>query len=286
LVNHLRNFTPETSIIPARKRGTAYSPNDPKIANPILFSNLVFLGPGSPTYAARQLRDTLTWQYLLARHRLGAGLALASAAAIAAGSHVLPVYEIYKVGEDLHWKPGLDLFAYYGLSLIFIPHWNNNDGGSELDTNRCYIGRDRFNTLLEMLPPGQVVVGVDEQTGLAIDFDKRICMIVGSGRVVLIQEGERIVMEDPFSIEELGPFKLPDPDDGIVPDIWQKALSVERFRSDGMPEPPQEILSLVEQRQKAREAKIWDKADLLRRKIEALGWYVQDTAQGPLVSKK
>jgi len=286
LTRHLQNRKPRPQVVAARKRATAFSPDDPEIAGPILSADLIFLGPGSPTYAVRQLRDSLTWQYLIARHRLGAGLALASAAVIAVGSHALPVYEIYKVGQDLHWKPGLDLFAPYGLSLVFIPHWNNKDGGDELDTSHCFMGQDRFGSLLEMLPPGQVVVGIDERTGLALDLEKGICEVVGAGRVVIIRDDRRRVMKGLFSIEELGAFRNPDPQDGIPPDVWQAALKVARTRLRVVPKPPQEILSLVEQRQTAREAKNWSAADELRVKIEDAGWGVQDTPEGPLVSKR
>ena len=55
------------------------------------------------------------------------------------------------MGEDPHWKTGLDLFAPFGLRLVFIPHWNNNDGGNELDTSRCFMGLARFERLLERL---------------------------------------------------------------------------------------------------------------------------------------
>ena len=86
------------------------------------------MGPGSPTYAVRQLADSLAWHRLIARHRVGATLALASAAVIAISALALPVYEIYKAGQDLHWQPGLDLFGAYGLKLVFVPHWNNAEG--------------------------------------------------------------------------------------------------------------------------------------------------------------
>ncbi|MBC8496715.1 MAG: cysteinyl-tRNA synthetase [Anaerolineales bacterium] len=285
LTRHLQNRKPRPQVVAARKRATAFSPDDPEIAGPILSADLIFLGPGSPTYAVRQLRGSLTWQYLVARHRLGAGLALASAAVIAVGSHALPVYEIYKVGQDLHWTPGLDLFAPFGLSLVFIPHWNNNDGGAELDTSRCYMGRERFDTLLEMLSPGQVVVGIDERTGLALDLEKGICEVVGAGRVVIIRDDRRRVMKGLFSIEELGDFRMPDPRDGIPPDVWQAALGAKRTPPGVAAEPPGDILSLVEQRQTARATKNWSAADELRLKIEDAGWQVQDTPEGPLVSK-
>ena len=69
--------------MPARKRGTLDSPDEPQVVAPLLEADLIFMGPGSPTYAVRQLSDSLAWHYLLARHRLGAALVLASAAVIA-----------------------------------------------------------------------------------------------------------------------------------------------------------------------------------------------------------
>ncbi|MBN2147175.1 MAG: hypothetical protein JW726_07285, partial [Anaerolineales bacterium] len=98
LVHRLQNYQPQVEIVAARQRGTPFSPDDPQIVAPLLNADLIFMGPGSPSYAVRQLRDSLAWQYLLARHRLGAALVLASAAAIAVSTVSLPVYEIYKVG--------------------------------------------------------------------------------------------------------------------------------------------------------------------------------------------
>ena len=118
---------------------------------------------------------------LLARHRLGAALALASAATIAISTFALPVYEIYKVGDDLHWKPGLDFFGLYGLPLVFVPHWNNNDGGDELDTSRCFMGQERFEKLMEMLPPDLTVIGLDEKTGLVMDIHTGRAHVIGVG---------------------------------------------------------------------------------------------------------
>jgi hypothetical protein len=100
LRKHLQNYHPQVTIVPARKRGTPFSPDDPDIATLIPGASLMLLGPGSPTYAVRQLEQSLTWHTMVACHRLGATLVLSSAAAIAASAYALPVYEIYKVGED------------------------------------------------------------------------------------------------------------------------------------------------------------------------------------------
>jgi hypothetical protein len=168
--HRLQNYQPQVTLVPARKRGTPDSPDEPQVVAPLLESDLIFMGPGSPTYAVRQLSDSLAWHYLLARHRLGAALVLASAATIAISAYALPVYEIYKVGEDPHWKAGLDFFGDYGLPLVFVPHWNNNDGGDELDTSRCVMGQTRFAELMRQLPLDGTVIGIDEKT----DYSKCI----------------------------------------------------------------------------------------------------------------
>jgi hypothetical protein len=129
------------------------------------------MGPGSPTYAIRQLRGSLAWDILRARQRQGATLIFASAATIAVGAFGVPVYEIYKVGLDVHTVPGLDFFADFGTPLLsFVPHWNNSDGGADVDTSRCFLGMDRFVQWCAQLPPDQTTVGLDEHTGIILDF--------------------------------------------------------------------------------------------------------------------
>ncbi len=50
-------------------------------------------------------------------------------------------------------------------------------------------------------------------------------------------------------------------------------------------EIPDKVKKLVEEREKARENKDWEKADELREKIKDLGFYVNDTPEGPKVNK-
>ncbi len=51
-------------------------------------------------------------------------------------------------------------------------------------------------------------------------------------------------------------------------------------------EIPEEIKILLEQRKKARTEKDWQTSDSLRKKIEELGWLIEDTAAGPVLRKK
>jgi hypothetical protein len=284
LRQHLRNYDPQVTVVPARKRGTPFSPDDPSIVAPLLQADAIFLGPGSPTYAVRQLQDSLTWQTLLARHRLGAAIILASAATIAAGAQALPVYEIYKVGDELHWYPGLDFFGAYGLSLVLVSHWDNTEGGAELDTSRGFAGEDRFKQLRALLPPDSQVVGIDEHTALVIDLAARSCHVMGRRGVTLCQGGEehRFLDGQTFAITELGPFQMPELQAGISPEVWERVQAAElAARSEIAPQPSPEVLSLAQEREAARTRRDWATADDLRERIATLGWEVRDTAAGP-----
>jgi hypothetical protein len=318
LSHGLQNYNPQLTIIPARKRGTAFSPDNPELVSPLLDADLIFMGPGSPTYAVRQLRDSLAWQMIMARHRLGAALVLASAATIALSAHALPVYEIYKVGEDLHWKDGLDFFSLYGYPLVFIPHWNNNDGGEELDTSRCFMGQPRFVQLMEMLPAELTVFGIDEKTALVMDMQSGICQVQGLGGVRLIHTDHKPTahgmhtLSEPgidlskselaevarkreghwhsftsgqeFKLGECCPFVMPSGGEGLRADVWTQALdSLRQASKEPVVGAPREVLDLVNARQEARNQKDWAKSDRLRDQILALGWQVKDTPDGPQV---
>ena len=218
---------------------------------------------------------------------MGCALVFASAAAIALGTHVLPVYEIYKAGHDLHWIPGLDFFEPYRLPFVIIPHWNNQDGGEDLDTSRGFLGGARFEAMLEMLPNDQIVMGIDEHTALRIDCEDQCCQVMGLGTVTIIKEGEQRVISSgsSFPLDQLAVCKLPNPADGIPVDVWK--LAQEANISDVLeePGPPQDVRKLSIERQQARERKDWVTADAIRDQIAMLGWGVKDTPEGSILFK-
>lgn len=282
----LTNYNPRIIQIPARKKGTDLSPDDPELVAPLYDADEILLGPGSPTYAVRQLGGSLAFEILKARIRMGAALLLSSAATLAFGRKTIPVYEIYKVGEDLHWVDGLDLFGMYGLPLSVVPHWNNNDGGDDLDTSRCYIGQERFYALYDRLPAGEVFLGIDDHTSVAIDLEEKVCRVMGNGTVTLLKNGEHDVFESgkEFDLSLIGDPFIPEAGDRVNPEVWQQALAAVEDRAKRAAEkaePPDEVVGLLEARVAAREANQWDKADSLRDEIEALGWQVNDTPEGP-----
>ncbi|MEW5940524.1 MAG: cysteinyl-tRNA synthetase [Chloroflexota bacterium] len=288
LRTRLQNYAPRVDVIPARKRGSAFSPDDPKILNPLLHANMVFMGPGSPTYAVRHLKGTLAWDLIRARYRQGATLVFASAATISVGAWVLPVYEIYKVGQDVHTQPGLDFFADFGAPLSFIPHWNNAEGGEDLDTSRCFVGMERFQQWCDLLPADHTLIGLDEHTGLIVDFEKKECTVSGVSSVSLVREcnPEIYASGKTFALDDLGKITMPSPiERGISPTAWEM---IHRAASKAEEEntPSDEVLSLLDARQQARASKNWAESDRIRAALDARGWSVKDTPDGPVLTKK
>src|ERR1700716_2011728 len=238
-------FDVHVEVVPARKRGTPLSPDAPEVVAPLLQANYLVLGPGSPTYAAKQLNGSLAWQAILARHRLGAPLILASAAAIAASAHALPVYEIYKVGEDLEWKAGLNLLGPFGRNVAIVPHWNNHEGGDELDTSHSFMGQERFERLLGLLPSDVDVVGIDEHTALMLDFAASLAIVFGRGGVSWLHDGSTTRLEAGAStpLAALGLTQYPQSMDDIPQSVWEAACRADLSFSR-VQEPPEPVRAL------------------------------------------
>ena len=286
LKTRLQNYKPTVDVIPARKKGTEFSPDNLDILKPLLNANLIFMGPGSPSYAVRQLKGTLAWDIIRARHRLGATLVFSSAATISVGAWALPVYEIYKVGEDVHTKVGLNLFSDFGLDLSFMPHWNNAEGGIDLDTSRCFVGIERFDQWRKLLPAENVLVGLDEHTGIIIDCENKICEVSGVSSISVIKcDGmEMYPAGSSFSLNELGQITYPDPiEKGIQPNVWEMVINAPKMEDET---PPAEALELLEQRRDARTRKDFTESDRLRDQIFILGWTVQDGKEGQKLVKR
>lgn len=178
--------------------------------NSLTDANYVFAGPGSPTYALRQWKDTTIPDLLHTKIRTGGVVTFASAAALTLGSRTVPVYEIYKCGEEPYWLDGLNLLGDLGIPAVVIPHYNNAEGGHH-DTRFCYLGERRLVALEAELDTAEYVLGVDEHTGLVIDFDAAAARVVGNGVVTLRVDGASRT----FASGETIPLALlQDPRDG------------------------------------------------------------------------
>jgi len=152
-------------------------------------ADYVFAGPGSPTYALRQWSETTVATLLAEKLRTGGIVVFASAAALTLGKATVPVYEIYKVGEDVRRLDGLDLLSVIGINAAVIPHYDNAEGANH-DTRFCYLGEARLVMFESMLDDDTFVLGVDEHTGLVIDLDTQIATVVGNGTVTVRLRGQ------------------------------------------------------------------------------------------------
>ena len=154
----------------------------------------LFAGPGSPTYALSQWRDTPMPGAISDVVRRGGTVVLGSAAAVTAGHWALPVYEIYKVGADPHWVDGLDLLSeFVGLPAAVVPHYDNAEGGT-YDTRYCYLGEERLSALEGHLSSDGVVFGVDEHTAVIVDIDSQTVEVQGTGGLTIRRNGNSRVL--------------------------------------------------------------------------------------------
>lgn len=167
-------------------------------------ASLIFAGPGSPTYAISQWKDHPVFAACVRRLQQGAHLIFASAAAIAMSRFALPVYEIYKVGENPHWVDGLNLLGPFGMNLAIMPHWNNAEGGTH-DTRFCFMGAPRLEALERQLPDVATILGIDEYTACILDLAAGTGSVMGAGSVVVRQHGREHVHPsgDTFAIDDL-----------------------------------------------------------------------------------
>ena len=212
-------------------------------------SGYILIGPGSPTYAVRQWRESPVPEILTQCVTKGGTLVAASAAALTVGRFTLPVYEIYKVGHDLQWEAGMDLLGHFGFNLVVVPHWNNAEGGTH-DTRFCFMGEPRFRKLEALLPKNISILGIDEHTACIIDFDKNLVEIKGLGRVTLRSpQGEVVfntddrfprdvllgaVVDSDWDAETTPPPLQPTISDGKNDSFWERIHSLEDGFQEGL----------------------------------------------------
>jgi peptidase E len=189
---YFRTRVQQSIAIASYKSGEASTPfESEKTFQTLRDANFTLIGPGSPTYAVRQWRQTPIPEILTQQIEAGGCLVAASAAALTVGRLTLPVYEIYKVGEPPHWVDGLNILAHFGLDLVVIPHWNNAEGGTH-DTRFCYMGEPRFRRLESLLPEDVAVFGLDEHTACLMDLEKGEATIKGIGSATLRRQGTEV----------------------------------------------------------------------------------------------
>ena len=173
-------------------------------------ADYIFAGPGSPTYALRQWAGSSVARIMIDKLINGGIVTFASAAALTLGKATVPVYEVYKVGQDVQALEGLDILASIGINAALIPHYDNTEGANH-DTRFCYLGEARLQMFESLLDADTYVLGVDEHTGLIIDIDAQTATVVGNSNVTIRLRSESFVyptgsvislsvLQSPFSL--------------------------------------------------------------------------------------
>lgn len=181
--------------------GTPIKTSQDPIAD-LKIANWVFAGPGSPTYTLRKWNESGIDKALIELTNRGS-LVLASAAAMSIGAKVMPVYEMYKVGEDPYWVDGLNILeAATGIKAAVIAHYNNAQGGTH-DTRFCFAGEKRMTVLESQLESDTAILGIDEHTGIAFDLEAKTAEVYGKGVITYKKNNQAKT----FAAKEIVDFK-------------------------------------------------------------------------------
>jgi cyanophycinase len=136
---------------------------DPSLAASLRAARLIYLLGGFPRHLGETLADSAAWQAVLEAHADGAVIAGSSAGAMVLCEHYYDPYE-QKLLPGLNLVPGA----------CVLPHYNRSGKG--------------WAAQLAGRLPDAVLIGIDEQTGMAASDGT--WTVSGAGTVTLLRGGE------------------------------------------------------------------------------------------------
>jgi cyanophycinase len=157
-------------------------------------ASMVYFSGGNPAYLASTLAGSAFWNRLL--ERMGEGLAYTGCSGgVACLGTIAPDAGFRHMTPDL-WRPGLGVFP----STVLAPHW---------DTVEAFVpGLRRF--VLEAVPPGGRLVGLDERTALVGDGVR--WTVIGEGGIHVNEDGGwRSVRAPESAVIDLGAHPVEGP---------------------------------------------------------------------------
>ena len=235
--------------------------NFTEFKNKLANADFIFSGPGSPTYAMNLWEKHEIKKPLESSLESGCIIAFASAAALTLGTFVIPIYEIYKVGENKSLLPGLDLLDFLNKETIVVPHFNNKEGGDH-DTTHCFIGEKRFKKILEKhyhdCCEELLTIGIEEHTALVFDLNQSLISVKGNGSVFIksINGDLEIKNGESININEINSNFIPSE---AVNDNLENIEA-----SSSKPTIELDIEYLIDIRSQARANKNWELSDQIR----------------------
>jgi len=151
----------QVAVLPLVDRVSADSP---EIVQALRCSRLIYLLGGFPGHLYQSLAGSQSWQAMLSAYRTGAVIAGSSAGAMALCQHFYDP-NAGKVMAGLNLLPGA----------CVLPHHNT-------------FGK-RWAEKLVVLLPQDILIGIDEQTGLIHDGKDGLWKVYGKGGVTLYHQG-------------------------------------------------------------------------------------------------
>ena len=242
-----------------------------RISQNIINSDFIFSGPGSPTYALKIWKKYGVDSLLESKINNGGIIAFSSAAALTFGSHVIPVYEIYKAGEKPKLIPGLNLINFLYKETIVVPHFNNKEGGDH-DTSHCFIGKKRFDNLIKNRDI--LVIGIEEHTSITFNLNTSSMKVDGKGKVFLKSPKGVIEIN---SGETLG---IDEINSNYTPLIETKEILNNNPEEKVDNKVNIDIDLLIDIRDKARLKKLWDISDQVRDLLISNNIEIEDRFDG------
>ena len=143
-----------------------------ELAERLAGASVAYFSGGNPAYLAATLAGSRFWTALQEAMARGLGYVGCSGGVACLGA-VAPDSGFRHLTPEL-WRPGLGVFP----GTLFAPHW---------DTVEAYVpGLRRF--VLEAVPPGGRVVGLDERTAMVGDGTS--WRVIGAGAIHVLEDGE------------------------------------------------------------------------------------------------
>ncbi len=164
---HYARLGIRAEVVPLRTRADAARPD---LAARMDGASAVFFSGGNPAYLAAVLAGTPFWA-ALTRSMTNGLVFLGCSAGMACLSALAPDSEVEPADEGV-WQPGLGVFR----DTVLAPHWD------ALDTFQDGL----TDLVIRSRRPGQVLVGVDEQTALV--GDRRSWRVLGRRAVHLLDD--------------------------------------------------------------------------------------------------
>ena len=128
------------------------SASDPEQLALLKEANFYYFSGGNPQHTIESLRDTPSWEIIKAAYEKGAVLAGCSAGAMMLSGRTISIRSVMMGGA-------MDFVESMGVvpELIVFPHFDRMAG---------FLDQTRFQQLLNKVPEGYTVVGIDEETAL------------------------------------------------------------------------------------------------------------------------